>query len=124
MIYHSIIIPTAGRPEAVSSVISTLTRLPLRTLSAEVIVADNNSDDDLSAEIQRYCELFADDVRYARAPSPGLTAARHRGAEEARGELLTFIDDDVEPSVGWLAAIQKTFNEKNVALVGGPAIPR
>jgi glycosyltransferase involved in cell wall biosynthesis len=124
MIYHSIIVPTAGRPEAVKSVIPTLLRLPLKALSAEVIVVDNNSDDDVSAEIQCYCELFADDVRYARALSPGLTAARHAGAAKARGELLTFIDDDVEVSVGWLAAIQKAFNETDVAMVGGPSIPR
>ena len=35
-------------------------------------------------------------------PQPGLLAGRHRGAREARGEILIYLDDDVRVSEGWL----------------------
>jgi GT2 family glycosyltransferase len=37
---------------------------------------------------------------------------------------LTFIDDDVEVASGWLASIQRGFSDANVAMVGGPSIPK
>jgi len=91
---------------------------------AEIIVVDNNTSDELSADLLDFCRSLSDKVRYVREASPGLSAARHRGAEESRGELLTFIDDDVEVSFDWLKAIQKGFADPAVAMVGGPSIPK
>jgi len=63
-------------------------------------------------------------VRYLREPSPGACVARHRGFREAGGEILIFIDDDVEPSPTWLEAIQNAFADPEVGMVGGPSIPK
>jgi hypothetical protein len=46
------------------------------------------------------------------------------GVNESRGKLLSFIDDDVEVSHGWLSAIHRAFEDPAVALVGGPSIPK
>lgn len=53
-----------------------------------------------------------------------MSAARHRVAEEARGEILTFLDDDVEISHSWLKAIQDAIKSEDVVMVGGPSIPK
>ncbi len=37
-------------------------------------------------------------LRYLHEPTPGLLSARHRGALEARGEILVFADDDIDAS--------------------------
>lgn len=92
--------------------------------SAEVLVVDNNTDEALAGDLRAYCAGLGGAVRYVREPSPGLSAARHRGVDESQGELLTFIDDDVEVTPGWLPAIQQAFEDPAVAMVGGPSIPK
>jgi len=124
MIRHSIIIPTAGRPVAIKAAIHSLLKVSPESDEAEIIVVDNNTAQDLAGDLQAFCLTLASRLRYVREPSPGLGAARHRGAAEARGELLTFIDDDVEVSEGWLQAIQRGFADPAVAMVGGPSIPK
>lgn len=120
----SIIIPTAGRPIAIKAAVESLLKLAGAGDQVEMIVVDNNTREDLSYDLEAFCGSLAGAVRYVREPSPGLGAARHRGAAEAKGELLTFIDDDVEVSETWLTAIQRGFSNPEVAMVGGPSIPK
>jgi GT2 family glycosyltransferase len=90
----------------------------------EVVVIDNNADEELSYLVKRQVETSEDSIRYVRQPSPGLSAARHRGADEANGDLLVYLDDDVELSKGWLAGMMKGFADSSAGIVGGPSIPR
>lgn len=124
MAQHSAIIPTAGRPIAIRRAIESILSYQGGSDWGELIVVDNNVDNGLSADLASYCSQWTGRLRYVREPSPGLSSARHRGAAEARGELLTFIDDDVEISDTWLAAIQRAFEDPAVAMVGGPSIPK
>ena len=124
MSLHSIIIPTAGRPQAIRDAIQSLLALDLSATRTELIVVDNNTDDQLASDVADYCSQWSERLRYLREPSPGLSAARHRGAAEARGDLLTFLDDDVEVSATWLPTIQQAFDDPAVAMVGGPSIPK
>jgi glycosyltransferase involved in cell wall biosynthesis len=119
----SVIIPTHGRPVAVKAAIRSLLAIDPKSSGAEIVVVDNNSDDAMSADLRSVCVAAAEPVRYVPEPSPGLGAARHTGAREARGEVLIFIDDDVQVSPRWLTAILETFEEPDVGLVGGPSIP-
>lgn len=120
----SIIIPAAGRPVAIKGAIRSLLSIAPERYQAEIIVVDNNTVSDLAEDLGAYCATLEGRVRYIRELSPGLGAARHRGAAEALGEQLTFIDDDVEVSDTWLPAIQRGFSDPNVAMVGGPSIPK
>jgi glucosyl-dolichyl phosphate glucuronosyltransferase len=119
----SIIIPTAGRPLAIRGVIQSLLAVSPDKHS-EILIVDSNTQEDLAKELHDYCASLNGQVRYVRESSLGLTAARHRGVNESRGELLSFLDDDVEVSLGWLEAIQSAFEDPAVALVGGPSIPK
>lgn len=121
---HSIIIPTAGRPMAIKAAIHSLLQVSPQTCDAEIIIVDNNTSQALSDDLQAYCDTLKNQVRYVREPSPGLSAARHRGVAESNSEWLTFLDDDVEISNSWLSAIQNAFAESEVALIGGPSIPK
>jgi glycosyltransferase involved in cell wall biosynthesis len=120
----SVIIPTAGRPAALESALRALLALAPSRHDAEILVVDNNGDDALCEALRNHCAQFDGAVRYVREPSPGLTAARHRGVREAHGEVLSFVDDDVEVGAGWLAAIQAGFRDLEVGLIGGPSVPR
>lgn len=47
---------------------------------------------------------------------------RDKGAENAVGEILAFLDDDAYPKKDWLDMALKHFSDPSVAAVGGPAI--
>jgi glycosyltransferase involved in cell wall biosynthesis len=84
----TVIIPTFNRaawlPETVRSVLSQ-TVAPL-----EILIVDDGSTDDTEA----VCGQFTEPVRYIRQDNAGVGAARNRGAAEARGEWLAFLDSD------------------------------
>lgn len=120
----SIIIPTAGRPVAIKAAVQSLLAIAPEQNDAEILVVDNNQQEELSEALREYCDTLSGGVRYVRESSPGLGAARHRGYREAHGEILTFIDDDVEVSPSWLGAIQSGFADPEVGMVGGPSIPK
>lgn len=121
----SILIPTAGRSGVLPSVLRSV-HGECRSVDqpTEVIVIDNNTDEDLVHRIRQQCEAAESPTRFVHESSPGSSAARHRGADEATGELLVFIDDDVELGRGWLGGILDGFADNTVDIVGGPSIPR
>ena len=88
-------------------------------------MVDNGSDDDTRLVCKRIEERFPELTwRYFYEAVPGLLSGRHRGAEEARGDVLTFLDDDVLLEPGWFAALENAFADPNVALAGGPSRPQ
>jgi GT2 family glycosyltransferase len=52
-----------------------------------------------------------------------LNWARTRGAEEASGEIIVYIDDDAIPRNGWLDALLEPFSNPEVAAVTGLIMP-
>jgi hypothetical protein len=83
----------------------------------EVIVVDDGSTDD-SAVIARQF-----DVRLIRTRNRGLSAARNSGMENARGEIVAYIDDDAWPDQHWLDYLVQSFAISKHVGVGGPNIP-
>jgi GT2 family glycosyltransferase len=71
---------------------------------------------------QRYADKS--EVRYVREDRPGPSAGRNRGALEARGEIIAFVDDDVVVDTCWLTSLVQGFSiAKNVACVTSLILP-
>jgi glucosyl-dolichyl phosphate glucuronosyltransferase len=119
----TVIVPTFGRPAAIKGALRSLLAVGPRKLDTEILVVDNNSDPNLSADLRTECGKAGEPVRYAAEPGLGQTAARHRGAKEARGDLLIYVDDDVEVSSSWLGAFLEAFEDPELSLAGGPSLP-
>jgi len=64
------------------------------------------------------------DGRIRVIPTGPVLPARKRdiGIQEARGEIVAFLDDDAYPVQGWLRAASRNFEDAGIAAVGGPAV--
>ena len=94
----SVVIPVFNDLERLAGCLSALSRQTYPCY--EVIVVDNGSDAHLNPLALTSQHAF---VRAAVEPRPGAYAARNRGLQIARGEILAFTDADCVPAEDWLA---------------------
>ncbi|MGB4837365.1 MAG: glycosyltransferase family A protein [Saprospiraceae bacterium] len=122
----SIIIPTYNRCIYLKRTLESLFLQNISFELFEIIIVDNGSTDETSELVNRYVvENQGTRIYYFYDSQPGLLTGRHRGANEAKGDILCFIDDDVELSPGWLSGIYESFERyPEVSLVTGPVLPK
>lgn len=108
----SVVIPTRDRPATLERCLQALARLEPRPY--EIIVVD-------SAPQRLPAESVAHQygARYLLERGPGASRARNRGAREATGDIVAYLDDDSLPQPCWLAAIAREFSDPRVAVVTG-----
>ena len=98
----SVVLATFNRPASLERLIRQLGEQDLSPDRFEVVVVDDGSEPPATEA------LAGLDLPYhlvqLRQPNRGAAAARHRGALEARGELLVFTDDDMQLPRGFLSA--------------------
>jgi glycosyltransferase involved in cell wall biosynthesis len=81
----------------------------------EVIVVDNNSTDGTAAIASQY------GVPVVKEPQQGICAARQRGVDCAKGEIIISTDADTTQPPDWLRTIDARFTESDsVVAVAGP----
>jgi len=99
-----------GRPYLEGCLDSLRRTLPA---DAEIIVVDNGSTDGSAALVQAWMP----EARLRVNPTNrGFAAACHQGAEEARGEVLVFLNQDTRVESGWLEALLEPFQDPGVGL--------
>jgi len=88
-------------------------------LQWEALVVDNNSTDATKAIVAELARTLPIRIRYAFEPQQGLNYARNRGAQESVGRFFGYIDDDIQTSPGWLAALHNALSSNDADAVGG-----
>lgn len=122
LIKYSVIVPTLNRPDLLKRCLCYLSRLAFDPDIYEVLVIDNGSCDKTKRTTAEFTSKIRN-LRYIHCEKIGLLAARHKGLEEARGEVLCFIDDDSFVTRHWLEGLNDTFSDESVVLATGPCIP-
>ena len=89
----------------------------------ELVVVDNNSSDNTREVVDLFIEKSGIPCGYVFENKQGLSYARNNGVAEAKGEILSFTDDDVIVDKNWLQNIEHEFKEKDVACIGGKILP-
>jgi len=117
----SLIIPTYNRQEIV---FQTLQYIKQQSISGfEVVLVDQTESNDSNLN------NFKDDgfkYKYLKIKETGLPNARNVGAENAKGEILIFIDDDSIPDSDLIQSYMNLFNdyEKDKFCIGGRIIEK
>jgi len=120
----SVIVCTYNRCQSLKETLQALSGQQLRNgLAMEILVVDNNSTDETRTVVQEASRGARWPIRYLFEPAQGTTYARNRGIQEAQGDLVAFVDDDVIPEPSWVAALEEAFETHRADCVGGKIIP-
>ncbi len=95
-------IPTRDRPQRLLETLAALVSAADPGLAWEAIVVDDGGAPGSLDAARRLVESRGAPVRLQSQASRGPAAARNRGAREAKGRALVFLDDDMVVSAGFL----------------------
>lgn len=121
MIKYSILIPTCRKDNLVTC-LKYLSLINQPQKEYEVIVLHNATKDDVKSLTDSYHDSIPN-LKYIFEDEVGTMASRHRGAKEAKGDILCYLDDDSFVDKNWLIGIEETFADKAVACACGPCLP-
>lgn len=120
----SVIIATYNRCESLKDTLESLLSQDCDgSFDYEVIVVDNNSEDKTKELVESYKPKFNGKLRYLFEPKQGVSYAKNKGIEEAKGEIIAFTDDDVVVDRRWLLNICRCFQDYNCDAMGGRVLP-
>lgn len=117
MITFSVVIATYNRPAELSACIRTV--LAQERRPEEIIIVDQSrrTQEDAVASLCREAGVF---FRYEHLPElSGATAARNHAIGLASGEVVLFLDDDVELEKAHLKALSELFEGDGQCRIGG-----
>ncbi|MBL8296274.1 MAG: glycosyltransferase [Bryobacterales bacterium] len=109
----SVVINTYNRAPYLERALHSLRQQTYRNF--EVVVVNGPSTDDTEQRLEK----FKDEIRIARTAQRVICVSRNEGIQEARGELVAFLDDDAVPQATWLDELVCAFQDPKVGAVGG-----
>jgi len=115
--FISVVVPALNEEKYIGQCLASLRAQRYPRALYEIIVVDNASTDRTS-EI-----ALGFRVRVVREPVRGVGRARHRGAREARGEIIAGTDADSVAPPNWLEEIARAFRrDEALGAVTGPTL--
>ena len=119
----SVIICTYNRQKYIYNCLKSIAENDFDASKYEILVVNNNSTDDTEGE----CRRFGSDYPHINfsvccETSQGLSYARNRGIEEAKGDILVYVDDDATVNREYLSTIADFFDRYPDAMAAGGAI--
>ena len=114
---YSIIVPVYNRPNEAEELLESLTRQK-GDIDYEVVIIEDGS----SVTCKDVCEKYMDRLKlsYYLKENSGPAKSRNYGALLAKGEYLIILDSDVVVPEGYLMAVDKALNERQLDAFGGP----
>ncbi|MEJ8741351.1 glycosyltransferase family 2 protein [Phocaeicola sp. HCN-6420] len=87
----SIVIPLYNKEQSITSTLQTVLKQTFQDF--EIIIVDDGSTDHSVEEVNKVVDPR---IRLIQQPNAGVSSARNRGIEEAKGEYIAFLDADDE----------------------------
>lgn len=116
----SVVIPTYRREQVlVDTLVALLAQIPP---PSEILVLDQTTQHDAAVEGKLQSWDVTHQIRWLRLPMPSITRSMNQGLAEARHPIVLFLDDDIRPDPGLIAAHTESHRETGAALVAGRVI--
>jgi GT2 family glycosyltransferase len=113
----SIVIATRNRPQPLAG---TLLSLNLQTrLPEEVIIVDSSDDESTEARVTGLTSSLKFPVVFERTMIRSAARQRNLGAGSAAGELIVFLDDDLDLEPDFLIELLAVFEDDREQSIGG-----
>lgn len=120
----SVVIPTYRRAALLQRCLTALLGQRYDPVAYEIIVVDDGAEAQTRDVVEAMASRTPVAVRYiAVTGRHGPAAARNRGWETARGEIIAFTDDDTVPAPDWLAAGVTALHDNVVGVWGRIVVP-
>lgn len=96
---------------------SVINRSPSQFLQEVLLVDDFSDKTDLKDKLDSYIKKFDGKVRLIRnTEREGLIRTRSRGAKEATGEVIVFLDAHCEVNTNWLPPLLAPIHRDNTVM--------
>ena len=120
----SAVICTRNRRRYLEESLDSLLRQSVAPDGYEILVVDNASTDDTNAYLQGVAASTTH-LAHLFEERPGLSRARNRALNRARGEIVAFLDDDAVAQENWIERIRSTFEAQgpSVGVLAGRTEP-
>jgi glycosyltransferase involved in cell wall biosynthesis len=120
----SVIVPTYNRAVLLRETIESFLQMQWSPgTSYELLIVDNNSKDktkDVAADFMKQNSA----IKYVFVEKMGASYARNEGIIRASGNIVVFVDDDIEFDKEWGRVLLETFAKyPEVCSIGGKIIP-
>jgi hypothetical protein len=120
----SVVVPTRNRCQLLASALKSLVEQEADSVSYEVVVVDNSSQDGTRSVVESFMGKDHPLVRYVREGRPGISYARNAGICAARSSVIAFLDDDCRAGPRWATTIKQTFDSNaTLGCIGGKVLP-
>ena len=123
--YLSVVICSYNRGKYLPMVLDSLKVQDFPIQSHEIILINNNSTDNTNEIIQTYQQTNPEiPLVYVIEYNQGISYARNRGVEAAKGDIIVFIDDDETVEPNFLTSVDDFFTQyQDAGISSGPVIP-
>jgi mycofactocin system glycosyltransferase len=110
----SVIVPVRNRECEIAACLESLLRLRCPPEKLDLIVVDDASEDRTLEVVSTFPVRLISMAKQSQA-----SFCRNIGAQQARGEILAFIDSDCQADALWLRELVPAFREQRIGVVGG-----
>ena len=121
----ALIICTYNREKYIGPLLDSIAKNDYPTTDYEIVLVDNNCTDNTRG----VCEQFAAEhpeitLRYVVETEQGLSAARNKGIETAKGDIIVYVDDDALVDTNYIRIYAEYFaTHPETMAAGGPIEP-
>ncbi|MDD5434931.1 MAG: glycosyltransferase family 2 protein [Nitrospira sp.] len=120
----SVCICTYKRPELLVHLLSKLKEQETEGLfEFSVVIVDNDRFASARQSVESCARQSKISIDYYVEPEQNIALARNKALENAKGDLIGFIDDDEFPKKDWLVCLFKAYKVFNADGVLGPVYP-
>jgi len=114
--FVSIVVCTLNRKDSLNECLAHSVKIAYPKSRYEIIVVDEGSTDGTDELVKKKFP----NVRFILDERKGVSYARNKGAENARGEIVAYTHDDRSVRKDWLRSLITGFSHPKIGAVGGP----